>query len=211
MGLSLRASYLGLGPEHEQQLHALIAGQFGTITGHSGQLLPTRQRLVFTEQVHHQVIIQTTDRTLIEGPIEQGHGEPHYRSHTSSTENAHQHPEVAQAVPMGAQLHGVEAAASVEPPQPAGEQETQNQEHCSRAQQEGQPVGKVLVVVARALKGNHGENSLPTYSHESHEAVANGGFLVHEETQDCLEVIHGIGGEVSDTLHEKLTKVKDRM
>lgn len=56
-------------------------------------------------------------------------------------------------------------------------------------------------MIARALKWNHGEDSLPAYSQKSHETVANGGFLVHEKTQDCLEVIHSVSGDVLDTLN----------
>lgn len=97
---------------------------------------------------------------------------------------------------MGAKLHGIEAAASIESPQPGAEEQTHDQQDCSRAQQESQSVGKVLVMIAWALKGDHGEDSLPTYSQESHETVANGGFLVHEETQDGLEVIHSFSRKV---------------
>lgn len=64
-------------------------------------------------------------------------------------------------------------------------------------------------MIAGALKGDHGEDSLPAYSQESHETVANGGFLVHEEAQNRLEVIHSVGREASDTLHEELTGVKE--
>lgn len=42
-------SYLWLGPEHQQQVHTLIIGQFGAVARHVGQLLPTLHGLVFAE------------------------------------------------------------------------------------------------------------------------------------------------------------------
>lgn len=64
-------------------------------------------------------------------------------------------------------------------------------------------------MIAWALKGDHGEDSLPAYSQECHKTVTNGGFLIHKESQDGLEVIHGVSRKVVDSLHEELTKVKD--
>lgn len=100
---------------------------------------------------------------------------------------------------MGAQLHRIVAAASVEPPQPVAEEKTKDHKHCSRAQQESYPIGEVLVFIAGTLKRDHRKDSLSPNSHESHETVANGGFLVHEETQDSLEVIHDVSHKVSQT------------
>lgn len=176
-----RGSYLRLSPEHQQQLHALITGQFGAITGHSSQFLLTVQCLVFTEQIHHQAIVQTTDGTLVKGRVEQGHRQPHDRSHAGPRDDAHQDPKAATAVPSGTELHRVQATPGVEPPHPGAEEQAENEKHCSRAQQKSQPIGKVLVMVAWALEGDHGKDSLPSDGHEGHEAVANSGFLVHKE------------------------------
>lgn len=186
-------SYLRLSPEHQQQLHALLARQFRAVAGHPGQLLTTLQCLVFAEEIDHQTIIKTTNSTLIKGSIEQSHTEPHYRSHTGPGENTQEHPKTAETVSTGAKLHGIEAAPSVELPKAGTGENTKDQQHCSWSQQKCHAISKVLVVVAGTLKGDHGENSFPAYSQQSHETVANCGFLIHEETQDTLEVIHDVG------------------
>lgn len=130
----LPVSYLRLGPKHQQQVHPLVTGQFGALTRDMGQLLPTLGGLVLTEQIHHHVVVQPAHSTLVKGPVEQGHAEPHDGSHTSTSDDAGEHPEAAQAVPTGTQLHGVEAAARVEPPQPGAEEETEDQQNRSWAQ-----------------------------------------------------------------------------
>lgn len=130
----LCVSYLRLGPKHQQQVHALITGQFGALTRHVGQLLPTLDGLVLTEQIHHHGVIQPTHSTLVKGPVEQSHAEPHDWSHASSGEDADQHSEAAEAPSTGTKFHGIEAAACVEPPEPGAEEQTQNQQNCSWAQ-----------------------------------------------------------------------------
>ncbi|TNN28479.1 hypothetical protein EYF80_061372 [Liparis tanakae] len=149
------------------------------------------------EQFHHKVLAQPADGALVEGPVEQRHAEPHDGRHAGAGEDADQRPQAAEAVPPRAQLGGVEAAAGVEPPQAGAEEQAQDQQHRRRAQQEGHPVGEVLLAVAGALEGDHGEDPLAADRQQSHEAVADGGFLVHEEAQDGLEVVHGAGGGAS--------------
>ena len=109
-------TYLWLSSEHEEQLHVLVRRELGSLAWNPCQFLPAQSSLILAKQRHHQVVVQTADGTLVERAVEECHTEPHNGRHTRPSHHFHECRTAAHAVAPGAKLHGVQAAAGVEPP-----------------------------------------------------------------------------------------------
>lgn len=173
-------SYLGLGLQGQLQFFAVRGCQAGFATRDFVQLIPALPGLVLADQAQEFRAFGPAHGTFIKSPIEQSHGEPHHRSHQGTQRDLAQDMEEAATVAFGEDFPGVHTAACEEPPRPAVQEKSQDQQHPGRGDQEHQPIGHVLLA-AGTLKGHKGKEPLTAHGQQSHKAVADNSLLVEEE------------------------------